>query len=182
MLLKMDQLITMISDTEDNRATAQDKQVPKKPNKRPLEEDYGHSEVSESDVDVESSEQAECSSAHVINDDVEEAKENVSQTVIKIAEKCSVDDTDGFSQYTDSMKDDGHWSDGSEMSKVDTEDLYTVTLINAFLDETKDRSIEVSEFFPDLDKFISSVMWARKNCNNDELSRQKRFRLKKTSN
>lgn len=140
--------------------------------------------MSESDVgvEVESSEQAECSSALVINDDVEEAKENeiVSQTVIKIAEKCFVDDTDGLSQYTDdSMRDDGHWSEGSEMSKVDTEDLYTVAQINAFLDETKGRSIEVSEFFPDLDKFISSVMWARKSCNNDELSKQKRFRLKK---
>ncbi|CAM4598794.1 unnamed protein product [Leuciscus chuanchicus] len=93
------------SDIEDNTATAQDKQVPKKPIKRPLEEVYGHNEVSESDagVDVERSEQAECSSALVINDDVEEAKENeiVSQTVIKIAEKCSVDDTDGLSQYTD---------------------------------------------------------------------------------
>lgn len=133
-------------------------------------------------MDVERSEQAECSSALVINDDVEEVKENevVSQTVIEIAEKCSVDDIDGLSQYIDdSMKDDGHWSEGSEMSKVDTEDLYTVGQINAFLDETKGKSIEVSEFFPDLEKFISSVMWARKHCSNDELSEQKRFRLKK---
>lgn len=174
------------SDTEDNTTAAQDKQVPKKPNKRPLEEVYGHNEVSESDagVDVESSEQAGCSSALVINEnyDVEEAKENefVSQTVIQIAEQCSVDDMDGLSQYTDdSIKDDGHWSEGSEMSKLETEGLYTVAQINTFLDETKGRSMEVSEFFPDLDKFISSVMWARKSCSNDELSQQKRFRLKK---
>lgn len=171
------------SDTEDNTAPPLDKQVPKKPNKRPLEEVYGHNEVSESDagVDVESSEQAGCSTEIVNeNDDVEEENETVSQTVIQIAEQCSVDEMDGLSQYTDdSMKDDGHWSEGSEMSKVETEDLYTVEQINAFLDETKGRSTEVSEFFPDLDKFISSVMWARKSCSNDELSQQKRFRLKK---
>ncbi|CAM4697606.1 unnamed protein product [Leuciscus chuanchicus] len=110
------EILKPTGDTEDNTATALDKQVPKKPNKRPLEEVYGHNEVSESDagVDVESSEKAGCSSALVTNDDVEEAKENefVSQTVI--AEKCSVDDTDGLSQYTDdSMRNDGHWSEGA---------------------------------------------------------------------
>jgi len=31
---------------------------------------------------------------------------------------------------------------------LDTEDLYTVAQINYFLDKTKGKSIEVSDFFP----------------------------------
>lgn len=58
-------------------------------------------------------------------------------------------------------------------------DLYTVEQINSFLDETKGRSVNVEEFFPDLEKFIASVMKARKECNVEILSQQKRFRLKK---
>ncbi len=34
-------------------------------------------------------------------------------------------------------------------------------------------------FFPDIEKFVSSVMVVRRTSNYDELSQQKRFRLKK---
>ncbi len=87
---------------------------------------------------------------------------------------------DGMSQYTDdSMKDDDQWSEGAEFSNVMKEDLYSVAQINVFLDETKGKKVDVSDFFPDLDKFIASVMWARRHSNHEELSQQKRFRLKK---
>jgi len=132
------------SDIEDNTEKTQDERVSEKPIKRPLEEVHGHKDVSKSDdgMDVERSEKAECSSALVINDDVVEVKENefVTQTAIEMAEKCSVGELDGLCQCTDdSMKDDGHWSEGSEMSKIDTKDLYTVGQINYFLDETKGK-------------------------------------------
>ncbi len=50
-----------------------------------------------------------------------------------------------------------------------------------FLDETKGKAgVEVGDFFfPDLEKFVASVVWARKTSSFEELSQQKRFRLKK---
>ncbi len=54
-----------------------------------------------------------------------------------------------MSQYTDdSMKDDDQWSEGAEISNVMKEDLYSVAQINVFLDETKGKKVEVSDFFP----------------------------------
>ncbi|KAI4881111.1 hypothetical protein NFI96_017176, partial [Prochilodus magdalenae] len=41
--------------------------------------------------------------------------------------------------------------------------LYTVDQINVFLDETKGRSVEVRDFFPDLEKFVCSVLRVQKN-------------------
>jgi len=58
-------------------------------------------------------------------------------------------------------------------------DLYSVEQINAFLDETKGKSVEIGKFFPDGDKFVVSVMKARQECSLEVLSQQKRFRLKK---
>ena len=56
-----------------------------------------------------------------------------------------------------------------------------VDQINSFLDETKGRPVDVSDFFsPDLDKFVCSVLKVQKSVGYDVLSRQKRFRLKKT--
>ncbi len=59
------------------------------------------------------------------------------------------------------------------------EDLYSVAQINVFLDETKGKKVEVSDFFPDLDKFIASVMWARRHSSHEDLSQHKHFKLKK---
>lgn len=149
--------------------------------KRPAERVIGHNEVSESDGDGE---QAGCSyavvrhSSHESEDMVN--SENVTQTDVQTVEEGSIDELDGMSQCTDdSMKDIDQWLEGAEMSKVLKEDLYTVAQISDFLDETKGRKVEVSDFFPDLEKFITSVMWARRHSNHEELSQQKRFRLKK---
>ncbi len=69
-----------------------------------------------------------------------------------------------MSQYTDdSMKDDDQWSEQAEISKVMKEDSQTVVQINVFIDEMKGKKVEVSDFFPDLDKFIASVMWTRRH-------------------
>ena len=57
--------------------------------------------------------------------------------------------------------------------------LYTVEQIKSFIDETKGRPVNVTDFFPDPDKFICSVLRAQKNVTYDVLSQQKRFRLKK---
>lgn len=66
------------------------------------------------------------------------------------------------------------------MANVAEKDMYTLEQINSFLDETKGKTgVEVSDFFPDLEKFIASVVWARKTYSVEELSQQKRFRLKK---
>jgi len=84
------------------------------------------------------------------------------------------DEMEDLSQCSnDGMKNDEQWSE-------DVKDMYTVEQINSFLDETKGKSgVEIEDYFPDIKKFISSVMWARKMSNYDELSQQKRFRLKK---
>jgi len=57
--------------------------------------------------------------------------------------------------------------------------LYTVEEINEFLDETKGRKVIIDNYFPDADKFVASVVWARKTYNYFVLSQQKRFMLKK---
>ncbi len=82
-----------------------------------------------------------------------------------------------FSQCTDEgSRDDEQWLDDLDVAK----DLYTVDEINRFLDETKGKvRVEVGTFFPDLEKFVASVAWIRKNSSYKEVSQQKRFRLKK---
>ncbi|KAI2668920.1 Anthocyanidin 3-O-glucoside 5-O-glucosyltransferase [Labeo rohita] len=84
--------------------------------------------------------------------------------------------TDG-SEAMSQMTDDGEqWSD---IQRDDAQDLYTVDEINAFLDETKGKfGVEIKDYFPDVEKFILSVTHIRKKSN-EELTQQKRFRLKK---
>ncbi len=48
-----------------------------------------------------------------------------------------------------------------------------------FLDETKGKKVEIGDFFPDKEKIVASVVWARKTYNYTVLSQQKRYRLKK---
>ncbi len=122
-----------------------------------------HNEVSESDVDdVEGSEKAGCSSAvighssrpnegeYVVN------SEDVTQTDAQAIEEGSVDELDGMSQYTDdSIKDDDQWSEGAEISNVMKEDFYSVAQINVFLDETKGKKVDVSDFFSGLGQVYS---------------------------
>lgn len=130
-----------------------------------------HNEVSESDDgEGEGREKAGCSSAVIGHSSNEtEDVENVTQIDAQATEEESVDELDRMSQYTDdSMKDDEQWSEGAERLKEMKEDLYTVAQINGFLVETKGKKVEVSDFFPDLDKFIESVMWARRHSNHEE--------------
>ncbi len=98
-------------------------------------------------------------------------------TQAKCLEEDEGDEMDGLSQSTEDSVRDEQWS---EMERVRESDLYTVEQINCFLDETKGKAgVEIGDFFPDLEKFVSSVAWARKMSNCTELSQQKRFRLKK---
>ncbi|KAI7803377.1 hypothetical protein IRJ41_006155 [Triplophysa rosa] len=90
-----------------------------------------------------------------------------------------VDEMENLSQYTDDglRDDEEQWSDGE---KIADNDLYTLEQINYFLDKTKGKSgVEIRTYFPDIEKFVASVIVARKKSNNTELSQQKRFRLKK---
>lgn len=64
-------------------------------------------------------------------------------------------------------------------SQVSEGVLYTLEEINVFLDETFGKSVSVAEYFPDVDKFVSSVGILQRTHNYVELSKQKRFRLKK---
>ncbi len=79
--------------------------------------------------------------------------------------------------------DDDDDDDMSEMSDIPSqcgdEQLYTVKEINDFLDETFGRKSEVREFFPAVNKFLITVMKIQKSVGFEELSRRKRFRLKK---
>lgn len=172
------------SNTNGNRDTtevpaSQHTKVMKRPAERPSEEVKGREEVRESDANVESSEQAGCSSAGVPG---KVQKGNNTGTEVQVnaqaVEEDSGDELDGLSQCTDdSMRDDEQWSEGSEGFKVTN--FYTVDQINNFLDNTKGKSVEVSEFFSDPDKFVASVIQARNNSSLHELSQQKRYRLKK---
>lgn len=78
------------------------------------------------------------------------------------------------------MADDDCISEMSDIpSNYDENELYTVKEINDFLDETFGRKVEVKDFFPDVKKFLASVIKIQKAVGYEELSRRKRFRLKK---
>lgn len=88
------------------------------------------------------------------------------------------------SQGLDMSNDNGFMDDDacSDISDIGSQvmgDLYTLQEINDFLDETFGKVIEVEDFFPDMDKFIASVVLLQKTVSLDELSKQKRFRLRK---
>jgi len=92
------------------------------------------------------------------------------------SEENIVDEVEECSQSTDDGMREGEQCSDGEVGN----DLYTVEEINAFLDETKGKSgVEIEDYFPDLEKFVSSVMKARKMSSYEAISQQKRFRLKK---
>ncbi|KAL6459477.1 hypothetical protein MHYP_G00329490 [Metynnis hypsauchen] len=70
------------------------------------------------------------------------------------------------------------FSDIASQARED-QPLYSVQEINAFLDETFGKVVEMTDFFPDVERFVASVAKIRKTANFDDLSKQKRFRLKK---
>ncbi|XP_048035370.1 uncharacterized protein LOC125260627 [Megalobrama amblycephala] len=62
------------------------------------------------------------------------------------------EDVEVMMQSQDDMKDDESLSDLLDLYKAD-DDLYSVEQINAFLDETKGKRVEIGDFFPDKEKF-----------------------------
>lgn len=76
--------------------------------------------------------------------------------------------SDIMTQSQDDMKDDESLSDLSDLYKAD-DDLYSVEHINAFLDETKGRKVNIGDFFPNKEKFVASVVWVRKTYNHSLL-------------
>ena len=81
-------------------------------------------------------------------------------------------------------QDEGEISDSSVFSEsmVSQEGdntLYSLDEINTFLDATKGKTVNVSNFFPDGEKFVRSSTQIMCNASMAELSTQKRFRLKK---
>lgn len=79
----------------------------------------------------------------------------------------------------DGSRDGEHWSD-TDVRSVAEQDLYTPEQINYVLDETKGKTgVELSDFFSDPEKFIASVIMARKTSNYEGLSQKKRYRLNK---
>ncbi|KAK3528255.1 hypothetical protein QTP86_028493, partial [Hemibagrus guttatus] len=56
--------------------------------------------------------------------------------------------------------------------------LYTLTEINESLDETFGKSVEVKDYFPDINTFIASVVMAQRTASYEELDKKKRYRLK----
>lgn len=92
------------------------------------------------------------------------------------AESCrrNVEDED------DEMCEDDNLSQFSEAVSQDDPQSYTLQEINDFLDERYGRQdVEVTDFFPNVDMFIRSVMKIRRVVGYEQLSKQKRFRLKK---
>lgn len=152
----------------------------------------GQQEVSELHVNIGDVEKPCCSTAvdkdvsvcedvdeHEAQSDTEDVCEGVVAGEAGASEGNMVDEMEDLSQCTDdgSRDDVEQWSDAAKM--VDN-DLYTLDQIHSFLDETKGKTgVEISDFFPDIEKFVSSVMVVRRTSNYDELSQQKRFRLKK---
>lgn len=70
-------------------------------------------------------------------------------------------------------------SDISEFGSQNLEETYSVQEINEFLDLTFGKTVKVEDFFPDIDKFIWSVVSMQKVVSFEALCKKKRFRLKK---
>ncbi len=59
------------------------------------------------------------------------------------------------------------------------EDLYSLDQISGFLDDTFGKKVNVTDYFPDVGKFIQSVTTLQKVVGLDLLDGKKRYRLKK---
>ncbi len=166
-------VVPQVNNSEAERAEEQDKGA--------AEEVNGQQEVSDLNVNAGCAEQAGCSylpdQAVSVGDekDQSDAEDDIVQKCDAVEEMA--DETESLSQYTDDdMRDNERWSD---VSSEFVKDLYPLEQINSFLDKTKGKSgVEIRDYFPDVEKFIASVMWFRKESSYDELSQQKRFRLK----
>ena len=83
---------------------------------------------------------------------------------------------------TAAMETDGD-IDSDSVSAADSasqkSDMYSLQEITDFLDETFGQSVEVTDYFPDIVKFIQSVSNHQKTAGADELDERKRYRLAK---
>lgn len=92
---------------------------------------------------------------------------------------------DGVRNQTEMQEDDGELSDSSIMSDItasqmgDDSTRYSFEDISDYLDLTKGRAVNVLNTFPDGKKFIHLAKYYMKNMSLDNLSSQKRYRLKK---
>lgn len=77
------------------------------------------------------------------------------------------------------MRDEDALSEFSDIGSQAIEDMYSLEEINDFLDTTFGKVVEVEHFFPDVEKFIMSVLWLQKTVSYEVLDKKKRFRLKK---
>lgn len=77
------------------------------------------------------------------------------------------------------MKDDDTFSEVSDVGSQIERDVYTLKEINDFLDMTFGKAFDVTDFFPDPEKFIASVLLFQRTVSYEALDKKKRFRLKK---
>ncbi len=99
---------------------------------------------------------------HKAQSETEDMCESVVAGEAGASEGNMVEEMEDLSQCTDDglRDDDELWSDAAKMGD---NDLYTLDQINNFLDETKGKTgVEISDFFPDIEKFVSSVMVVRR--------------------
>ncbi len=71
------------------------------------------------------------------------------------------------------------FSEFSDISQVGCDQVYSLEEIKVFLDETFGKVADVRNFFSDVKKFESSVLYWQKREGEENLSQQERFRLKK---
>ncbi len=140
-------------------------------------------EVSDIQLNTESTEQPVCVSEIVTGViDMSKAQRSdeelceLKETKAGLSEG-NMTELDEISQCTDvELRNEEQWSDTSDVAREVEKNMYTLEQINSFLDETKGKAgVEVGDFFPDLEKFVASVVWARKTSSFEELHSRKGF-------
>lgn len=110
------------------------------------------------------------------NDD-EVVEENLIQ-MSAMSSECVYSDNDSENdlESLESLSDE----ENTDRIGISSSKLYTVKQISDFLDSTKGaRKPQIEAFFPDLKRFFASCKMAMEKATFEELSRQKRYRLKK---
>lgn len=114
---------------------------------------------------------------------VEETEVNVSQCEDETGHRndhTGAGEADDRDDEMGEIADDDSLSEMSDIiSQSGDDQLYTVKEINDFLDETFGKTFDVKSFFPDVERFVRSAVKIQKSVGLEELSRRKRFRLKK---
>ena len=118
-----------------------------------------------------------------------DSKLHESISVVPVEEQVDITDVEcevgiGSIESVCTQDDEGDISDSSVFSvSMVSQDgdntLYSLDEINNFLDATKGKTVNVSNFFPDGEKCVRSSTQMMCNASMAELSTQKRFRLKK---